>query len=75
MRRSLRGQEPMAKSVRALSQGDLERFTELRSGLDEVETEMQLRGPWDLPEDYTKLSTQRDSLYAQMRALFDGIVA
>ena len=65
----------MGKSVRSLSPGDLERFTELRSGLDEVETEMQLRGPWDLPEDYADLSTQRDSLYAQMRALFDGVVA
>ncbi|MEE8498266.1 MAG: hypothetical protein V3S62_07015 [Acidimicrobiia bacterium] len=65
----------MGKSVRSLSLSDLERFTELRSGLDEVETEMQLRGPWDLPEDYAELSTQRDSLYAQMRALFDGVVA
>jgi len=65
----------MGKSVRSLSLGDLERFTDLRSGLEEVETEMQLRGPWDLPDSYTKLSTQRDSLYAQMRALFDGVVA
>ena len=65
----------MGKSVRSLSLGDLERFTELRSGLDEVETEMQLRGPWDLPVDYVELSTQRDSLYAQRRGLFDGVVA
>ena len=65
----------MAKFVRSLSLGDLERFAELRSGLDEVETEMQLRGPWNLPEDYAELSSQRDALYAQMRALFDGVVA
>jgi len=65
----------VGKSVRSFSLGDLERFTELRSGLDEVETELQLRGPWDLPEDYAELSAQRDSLYAQMRALFDGVVA
>ena len=65
----------MGKSVRSLSLGDLERFTALRSGLDEVETEIQLRGPWDLPEEYAQLSTQRDSLYVQMRALFDGVVA
>lgn len=65
----------MVRNVHYLSLGDLERFTELRSALDQVETELQLRGPWDLPEDYKNLSTQRDSLYTQMRALFDGIVA
>ncbi|MCH7585805.1 MAG: hypothetical protein IH941_11725 [Acidobacteria bacterium] len=65
----------MVRNVHYLSLGDLERFTELRSALDQVETELQLRGPWDLPEDYKDLSTQRDSLYTQMRALFDGIVA
>ncbi len=64
----------MVRNVRYLSLGDLERFTELRSGLDQVETEFQLRGPWDLPEEYKDLSTQRDSLYAQMRALLDGVV-
>ncbi len=65
----------MAKFVRSLSLGDLERFAELRSGLDNLETEMQLRGPWNLPEEYTELSSQRDALYAQMRVLFDGVVA
>jgi len=65
----------MVRNVHYLSLGDLERFTELRSALDQVETELQLRGPWDLPEDYKNLSTQRDSLYTQMRALFDGVVA
>ncbi len=65
----------MVKFIRPLSPGDLERFAELESGLDNLETEMQLRGPWNLPEDYTELSSQRDALYAQMRALFDGVVA
>ncbi|MCH7586320.1 MAG: hypothetical protein IH941_14400 [Acidobacteria bacterium] len=65
----------MVRNVHYLSLGDLERFTELRSALDQVETELQLRGPWDLPEDYKDLSTQRNSLYTQMRALFDGVVA
>ena len=65
----------MVENVRSLSRGDLESLEELRSGLDEVETELQLRGPWDLPEDYKELASRRDSLYDQMRALFDGIVA
>ena len=65
----------MDRDARSLSPGDLESLAELRSGLDEVATELQLRGPWDLPEDYKDLASRRDSLYNQMRALFDGIVA
>jgi len=64
----------MARKFRPLGHADLERFTDLKSGLDQVETELQLRGPWNLPEDYTELSSRRDSLYDQLSVLLDNVV-
>ncbi len=64
----------MVRKFRPLGRGDLEAFTELKLGLDEVEVELDVRGPWDLPEDYNVISSRRDSLYEELRALLDMIV-